>query len=441
MIDGREAPQNLAAEKSVVGGVLADPGCIGQVSEIVEAADFYLASHRRLFEFIVGEYRERRVPTVVEVSDFLKASAAEVNLSAADICELVDAAPPSSIITRQHAELVKQDSQRRALLAKLRAAQEAIYERQAPAEIAAGLGSFIGQLAAHDGRGFESVQDVSTRVLKQIESAWAARRNGGTIAPNAIATGFSDIDSRLGGLFRQQLFVVAGRPSMGKSALACGVAAHVSRSGVGVAFVSAESPTDAIFKRMLSRESGIENRHFHLGTLKDSDAPKVVAATGRFSDDPLFFLDIERRWSTIRGKIENLKLEHPGLGLVALDYAQLLEVEGHGARDRHLEIGDISSGSKALAMELNIAVLLLAQVNRAVESRPDKRPLLGDLRESGAIEQDADSVAMLFRPAYYGEDSDFPRRCEFIIRKSRDGVTGMIPLHFDDETVSFSDWV
>lgn len=189
---------------------------------------------------------------------------------------------------------------------------------------------------------------------------------------------------------------------------------------------------------MLSRESGIENRHFHLGTLKDADAPKITAAIGRFYNDQLFFLDIERRWAAIRAKIENLKLEHPNLGLVILDYAQLFESERE--RERYLEVGQISTECKAMAMELDAAVVLLAQVNRGVETRQDKRPLLADLRESGNLEQDADVVAMLYRPAYYNEDSEFPRRVEFIIRKSRDGVKGMIPLQFDDETVSFSDW-
>jgi replicative DNA helicase len=263
------------------------------------------------------------------------------------------------------------------------------------------------------------VQDVSTRVLKQIEAAWAARRDGAKIAPNAIATGFADIDSRIGGLPRRNLFVAAGRTGMGKSALACDVAANVARAGIGVAFVSAESPTDAIFKRMLSRETKIENRQFHLGILKDNDAGNITAAIGRFYNDQLFFLDIERRWTAIRAKIENLKLEHQNLGLVCIDYAQLLEVEGHGDRGRHLEVGQVSAEAKAIAMELDVAVLLLAQVNRAVETRQDKRPLLADLRESGNLEQDADVVAMLYRPAYYGEETEYPRRCEFIIRKSR----------------------
>jgi replicative DNA helicase len=293
---------------------------------------------------------------------------------------------------------------------------------------------------AKDGHHFETAAEVSNRVAKQIEAACAARRDGGKLAPNAIATGFSGIDGRIGGLFRRNLFVVAGRPGMGKSAFACAVAANVARAGIGVAFVSAESPSDAILKRMLSRETQIENRHLQMGTLKDEHFGKIVAAIGRFHGDQLYFLDIERRWPAIRGKIENLKLEQPNLGLAVIDYAQLLEVAGRPDRARHLEVGQISAECKGLAMELGVSVVLLAQVNRGVESRPDKRPLLSDLRESGNIEQDADVVAMLYRPAYYDEDSEFPRRCEFIVRKSRDGVTGMIPLNFQDETVSFSDW-
>jgi replicative DNA helicase len=436
------APQNLAAELSVLGGLLADPSSIGQLAEILEPSDFYLPSHGELFAFIASEYRARRIPTIIEVEDFLKSNAGKGNgITASTVRDAIGDAPPSSVITAQHARLVKEDSRRRALFSKLREAETAIYDREAPAEIAARLASFIAKMAARDGRAFETVSEVSTRVLKQIEQAWAGRREGGKIAPNAIATGFGDIDSRIGGLFRRNLFVVAGRPGMGKSAFGCAVAANVARAGIGVGFVSAESPTDSIFRRMLSRETEIENRHFHLGTLKDADAGKITAAIGRFYTDQLFFLDIERRWSAIRAKVENLKLECPGLGLVVIDYAQLLEVEGHSDRGRHLEVGQVSAESKAFAMELDLAVLLLAQVNRAVETRQDKRPLLADLRESGNLEQDADTVAMLYRPAYYDEETEYPRRCEFIIRKSRDGVTGMIPLHFDDETVSFSDWI
>ena len=235
-----ETPQNLAAEKSVVGGMLADPGCIGQVAEIIQAADFYLPSHRELFGFIVDEYRAGRIPTQIEVCDFVKASNARID--AATVCEMIEDAPPSSIITVQHAQLLKEDSQRRVLLEKLKEGEQAIYERQAPAEVAAGLGSFIGKMAARNGRAFESVQDVSTRVLKQIEDAWAARREGGKIALNAIPTGFADIDARIGGLFRKNLFVVAGRPGMGKSAFACGVAANVARAGIGVGLYPRRAP-------------------------------------------------------------------------------------------------------------------------------------------------------------------------------------------------------
>ena len=441
MIENREAPQNLDAERSVLGGLIADTTCIGEIAKILAPGDFYLPSHRELFTFILGEYRARRIPTEIEILDFVKASAGKFDTNAATICEMLEGAPPSGVITKQHALLVKQDAQRRALLAKLQEAEAAIYDREAPAETAARLGSFVGKLAARNGRHFESVREVSTRVLKQIESTWAARREGSRIAPNAIATGFNNIDTRTGGLFRCNLNVVAGRPGMGKSAFGCAVGANVARAGIGVAFVSAESPSDAIFKRMLSRDSGIENRHFHLGTLKDADASKIAAAVGRFHDDLLFFLDVERRWTAIRGKIENLKLENSNLGLIVIDYAQLLEVQGRGDRGRYLEVGQVSSESKAMAIELNLAVLLLAQVNRAVESREDKRPLLSDLRESGNVEQDADTVAMLYRPSYYDEATEYPRRCEFIIRKARDGVTGMIPLHFDEATVSFTDWV
>lgn len=435
-----DAPQSLAAERSVIGGLIADPDSIGEVAEILSASEFYSPTHEKLFDFIVGEYRARRIPTVVEIEQFLKTEAGKGDITISAVLDIVEWAPPSRVLTMQHARLVKQAAQRRDLLAYIRQAETAINDGQAPAEIAGRLGSLIGKMSARDGHHFESAADVAARVEKQIEAACAARRNGGNIAPNAIATGFDNFDGRIGGLFRKSLFVVAGRPGMGKSAFGCTLAANVSRAGIGVAFVSAESPTDAVFKRMLSRESGIENRGLHLGGLKDLHVPKVVAAVAELSTRPMFFLDIERQWPAIRAKIENLKLEQPAIGLIVIDYAQLLEVAGRPDRARHLEVGQVSAECKALAMELDVSVMLLAQVNRGVESRPDKRPLLSDLRESGNIEQDADVVAMLYRPAYYGEDSDFPRRCEFIIRKSRDGVTGMIPLHFDDETVSFSDW-
>jgi replicative DNA helicase len=225
---------------------------------------------------------------------------------------------------------------------------------------------------------------------------------------------------------------------MGKSGFAQAIGLNASKRGYPVAFVSAEMPASQIGVRIISSETGIENRDLRRGRIQDREFGRIVEATSRVNPLPLWLLDSDRSWPRLLAKIRALKLKHPKLALVIVDYIGLLQTPGD--RERYLELGQISSEAKELAMALDIGVILCSQLNRAVESRNDKRTQLSDLRESGNLEQDSDLVMLLFRPSYY--DADFkPRELVYLdVAKNRNGATGVLKLHFDERTVSFTDW-
>jgi replicative DNA helicase len=227
---------------------------------------------------------------------------------------------------------------------------------------------------------------------------------------------------------------------MGKTALAGDIAHGAATAGHGVAFITAETPAPRIIQRLIAAATGIENRKLRRGLLNDGDFVRIAQEAGTISTLPLWLLDSERSWDRIKAKVRSLKIRQPTLALAVIDYVGLL-VAPVPTGERYLEIGRISSEAKCLAIQLGIGIVLLSQLNREVESRPDKRPKLSDLRESGNLEQDADVVGLLFRNSYYDKDAHSKELTEFDVAKNRDGATGVIKLRFTEETVSFSDWV
>ena len=276
------------------------------------------------------------------------------------------------------------------------------------------------------------------KTFKQIEQAYE-RQDPVT----GIPTGLADFDNRVGGIHRGALTVFAGRPSMGKTAIAVTIAKNAAEKGYGVAFVSAESPAPRIVQRILAGASGIENRDLMRGKLTDEEFIELTRQATRVTNLPLWLLDSDRSWDRIKAKLRALKLKEPNLALVILDYVGLLSAQLHGERrlERYLEIGRISSEAKGLAIDLDLGILLLSQLNREVEGRTSKKPKLSDLRESGNLEQDADLIGLLYREIYYNENARYKDLAELEIAKNRDGCTGVIKLRFQEETVSFSDWV
>lgn len=404
--------------------MVVDESVVPEILSLLEPQDFASPSCREVFQ-AVRDLRERGEPVdLVTVSSLLK------GVSAADVAVWAETALPSQAV--RHAEIVKRAASNRALRSALLAAAEALDGpgldgSEAVAELARKLSAY----QASAGRsGFEPVSAALTKALKEIERE--------DTRPALVPTGFAALDGRLGGVRRGELWIVAGRPGMGKTALSQAIALNVAEHGHGVAFVTAEMSAAQLAQRMLARETKIENRDLRRGKLAEHEIWAVVDAAQRLGKLPLHLLEVERTWSRITAQIRALKLKLPELALIVVDYVGLLKVPS--TRERYLELGTISADAKALALELDVAVILVSQLNRDPESRDDKRPRLSDLRESGNLEQDADVVALLFRPGYYERTAD-PKLCEIDIVKNRHGPTGLVRLIFDPATVSFSDEV
>ena len=433
-------PQNLEAESSVLGGILLENEAINRVLEVLAAYDFYRESHRRIFLAMIELYNSKEAIDLITLSDYLKATGdLEVVGGSAYIASLASAIPTTANI-QYYARIVKEKAQIRQLLQVLAQASGDLYEdtREEPLTIAARLCTTLSSLQDGVPKGFVHVGDVVGKTIKQVEQAYERQD-----LVTGIPTGLVDFDNRVGGIHRGALTVFAGRPSMGKTAVAVTIAKNAAEKGFGVAFVSAESPAPRIVQRILAGASGIENRDIMRGKLTDKGLTELTRQATRVGNLPLWLLDSDRSWDRIKAKVRALKLKEPNLALIILDYVGLLSAQFHGERrlERYLEIGRISSEAKGLAIDLDLGILLLSQLNREVEGRTDKKPKLSDLRESGCLEQDGDVIGLLYREIYYNENARYKDLAELEIAKNRDGCTGVIKLRFQEETVSFSDWV
>lgn len=422
-------PQDILAEKAVLGAMLIESTVIPDMAALLSPRDFYYESHQRVFEAILSLWNRQEPVDLITVSNALGGQT-----SAADIAAMAENALPSH--SQAHARAVKETAQKRQLLKTIREAEEAIYSSQEDAlSIAGQLSSTLSSLQDGDQRGFIPLTTAITGALKVIEKA--QERKDPVVG---IPTGLRDLDFRIGGIFPGELWLIAGRPSMGKTALAVSMALGASDRGYGVCFVSAESPNNKLALRMLARKPGLENRNLRRGQVSDIELTHIIEGAGKLRDLPFWLLDRERSWDRIKARIRGMKLREQKLVLVVIDYVGLLSAPVPKG-ERYLEIGRISSEAKGLAIELDLGILLLSQLNREVEARTSKKPKLSDLRESGCLEQDADVVGLLYRDAYYNEKAPHRDLAELEIAKNRDGATGIIKLRFREATTSFHDWV
>lgn len=426
----RVPPQNLEAERAILGAMLTDPSVVGDVAAVIEPGDFYFDSHRRVFESILALFNWGEAVDVITVDAALRCETGQ-RLLAAELCQMAELALPSHAV--HYARLVREAAHRRRLIEIFGQAQEDTYTpHEEPVALAGRVSAELSSLGIRTGGTFKHVSEVTTDVVKDIEKAATEKRQ-----LVGIPTGFKDVDEKLGGFHRQDLIIIAGRPSMGKTALGATIAVGAAERGYPVAFVSAESPARKIGRRLLAAASGIENRDLLRGKI-DGRIGELVAAAGRVGALPLWLLEAERSWARIQAKLRAFKFREPRLALAIIDYIGLLSAPVPRG-ERYLELGKISSEAKALALELDLAVILLSQLNREVEARTDKRPRLSDLRESGCLEQDADVVGLLYRPSYYDPNFTPYDLAALDVAKNRDGATGVIRLRFDEQTVSFSD--
>jgi replicative DNA helicase len=437
---GRVPPQNLDAERSLLGGILVDPEALNKIVDIVDVDDFYREDHRTIFQLVMDLYEKNEPIDLLTVSSMARDKGLTEKMGGvANLSRLVDVMPTSANIAH-YARMVKE----KALLRNLMHVATDIVERGY--EVDTNVDTFIDdaermifQIAEKKYRpSFFSIKDLVWESMKTIESL-KSRVDGIT----GVATGFTDLDRMTGGLQPADLIVVAGRPSMGKTSFALNIAQYAAVAGDGettlpVGVFSLEMSKEQLAMRLLSSEAEVEFFKIRSGGLKEEERTSLGRAAGKLYGAPLYIDDTPAlSILDLRARARRLKKEH-GLALLVVDYLQLMRGRTSNLDRREQEISEISRSLKALAKELNVPVIAISQLNRMVEQREDKRPRLSDLRESGAIEQDADVIIFIYRDVVYNKDSKEPNTAEIIVGKQRNGPVGDVRLAFRDKYTTFA---
>ena len=422
----RILPHSIDAEKAVIGSMIMDADAVVAASEMITGDDFYQRQYGILFDAMVELYNEGKPVDVLTLQERLKMKDVPEEFSSIEfISELVSSVPTSANV-RHYAQTVSDDATLRRLIRVNEEIANTCYQhRESLDEI----------MNTAEKRIFDVLQKKSTDeyvpikdvVLSVIDKIEAAARHKGTVT--GLATGFYDLDYKTSGLQPSDLILIAARPSMGKTAFVLNLAQYMCvRNHVPTAIFSLEMSKDQLVNRILSMESKVDSQSMRTGTLQPADWEKLIESAGVISTAPLIIDDTPGISITeLRSKCRKYKLEND-LGLVIIDYLQLMTGGSRKQESRQQEISEISRSLKALAREINAPVIALSQLSRACETRPDHRPMLSDLRESGAIEQDADVVMFLYRDDYYNKDTDKKNISEVIIAKQRNGPIGTVEL-------------
>ena len=422
----RVMPNSLEAEQSVIGSMIMDREAIIAASEILLKEDFYHQQYGVLFEAMVELYTENVPVDLITLQNRLKEKDVPPEISSLEyVGDLVTAVPTSANI-KYYADIVKEKAVLRKLIKINENIADTCYLGNEMLEvILEDTEKKVFELLQNRGGGdYVPIKQVVINTLEKIELASKTKGN-----VTGIATGFVDLDYKMAGLQPSDLILVAARPSMGKTAFVLNIAQYVAfHSNLTAAIFSLEMSKEQLVNRMFSLESRVDAQVLRSGNLADSDWEKLIEAAGVIGASNLIIDDTPGiSISELRSKCRKYKLEHD-LKLVIIDYLQLMSGSGRSTDSRQQEISDISRSLKALARELNVPVIALSQLSRAVEQRPDHRPMLSDLRESGAIEQDADVVMFIYRDDYYNKDSENKNIAEIILAKQRNGPIGTVNL-------------
>lgn len=427
----RKPPYDNEAEKSVIGSMLLDNQTIELIIDVINTEDFYLEYHKKIFQVIINNYKKTPID-LITIKGILGEEEIKKVGGITYIADLVDNIPSSANIV-YYAEIVKDFALRRRLLESAYEITEMahgkddineIIEKSQKAVLA------INPLSKEDV--IKSAREVAKTTFEQIASR---HEKGGLVG---LTTGLTDLDENTGGLHDGELIIIAGRPGMGKSALALNIAHHAGIIGKASLIFSIEMPNETLMIRILASMTKIESRQIRKGFLKEGDWPKMVNAVSEVGGMPIFFDDTPLITPLeLRIRARKAKKDHD-IKLIVLDYLQIMTPSIKGER-REREIADISQTLKSIARELKIPVIGVSQLNRAVDSRPDKRPLMSDLRESGAIEQDADVIAFIYRDEVYHKEDENPEKgiAEINIAKQRNGPIGTIKTVFSDKYQKF----
>lgn len=433
-VSGIMPPQNIEAEISVLGSILLDKEAIIKVADILTPRDFYKESHSVMYKTMLELYDRNDPIDLVTVSNKLESKKLMDKVGGASYLGNLANSVPSAAHVVNYAKIVSE----KALLTRLiRAAGEierlCYEEKEDVASILDKAEESIFKVAENNTKeGFTPIGSILETSFERIDEL---HKNKDKM--RGVPTGFSALDNILSGLQNSDLIIVAGRPAMGKSSFALNIAQHVaSKEGIPVAIFSLEMSKDQLGDRMLSSEAGVDSWKLRTGNLRDEDFPKIGEAMAVLSEAPIYLDDTASiNVLEMKTKARRMQAEH-GLGLIVIDYLQLMN--GRGQENRVQEISEISRALKGLARELDIPVIALSQLSRALESRPSKIPQLQDLRESGSIEQDADVVIMIYREEYYDPDTERKSIADILVRKHRNGPVGSVELYWHPERIAFS---
>ena len=433
----RVMPHSIEAEQSVVGAMLMDKDAITTSSEIISGNDFYQSAYGVIFDSMVELYNEGKPVDLITLQERLREKDVPEEIASLEFVRDLMTMVTTSANVKYYAQIVADKSVMRKLIRLNEEIANTCYAGKESLEaVLEKTEKSIFELLQRRNTGeFVPIKQVVLNALERIEKA---SRSKGTVT--GIPTGFIDLDYKLSGLQPSDLVLIAARPSMGKTAFVLNIAQYIAfKKERGVAVFSLEMSKEQLVNRLFSLESQVDAQSIRTGNMKDSDWEKLIEGAGIIGRSRLIIDDTPGiSISELRSKCRKYKLEHE-LDVVIIDYLQLMTGSvGKSQESRQQEISEISRSLKGLARELNVPVIALSQLSRAVESRPDKRPMLSDLRESGAIEQDADVVMFIYRDEYYNKDSEFKRQAEIIIAKQRNGPVGTVNLAWLGEYTKFA---
>ncbi|WP_226038277.1 replicative DNA helicase [Aquibacillus saliphilus] len=433
----RTPPHNIEAEQAVLGAIFLEPEALSSVSELLIPTDFYRASHQRIFGAMMSLSDKGEPIDLVTVTTLLANEKVLDEIGGVSyLSDLANSVPTAANVV-YYSRIVEEKGLLRRLIRTATDIVTSGFSREEEVdEVLNDAEKTILEVSNRKNSGaFKNIKDVLIDVYDNIEQL---QHNNSDVT--GIATGFRDLDKITSGFQRNDLIIVAARPSVGKTAFALNVAQNVAiKTNENVAIFSLEMGADQLVSRMLCAEGNIDAQRLRNGTLEAEDWGKLTMAMGSLSNAGIFIDDTPGiRVNEIRTKCRRLKQEH-GLGMILIDYMQLIQGSANSKENRQQEVSEISRSLKGLAKELNVPLVALSQLSRGVESRQDKRPMMSDLRESGSIEQDADIVGFLYRDDYYDQESEKQNIIEIILAKQRNGPIGTVELAFVKEYNKFVD--
>ena len=431
----RVLPHSAEAEQSVIGSMIMDREAIVAASELLTGNDFYEKQYSILFDTMVELSNEGKPVDLVTLQDRLKEKDVPPQVSSLEFIRDLVTSVPTSANVKYYAQIVHDKSILRKLIKTVEeTANDCYLDKEKLEVILEKTEKQVFDIVQN--RGTKDFTDIKEVVLRTIDSIEAAAKNQGSVT--GIATGFYDLDYKTAGLQPSDLILIAARPSMGKTAFVLNIAEYVAiKSNIPTVIFSLEMSQDQLVKRVLAMNSKVGSQALRTGNLSGEDWSSLMESARSVGSPNLVIDDTSAiSISELRSKCRKLKIEK-NLGLVIIDYLQLM-TGSKKSESRQQEISEISRSLKSLAREINVPVIALSQLSRAVEQRPDKRPMLSDLRESGAIEQDADIVMFIYRDDYYNKDTEEPGVSEIIIGKQRNGPTGTVKLAWLSQYTKFA---